>query len=211
MKHIIGQAVYQTIIMLVFYFAGFNFLPEEIDAGQQQDESQMVVSGLEIQGYDIASTGPSRHFTYNFNVFVMLQIFNFLNARKLQDEFNVFEGMEFTSFFSVIVLSIFVLQAFILTFGDIAFRCAKWGLGIKGWLITIAFGSFSLVVSMLLKLIKEEEWCGLTEEHGIDLTELNKRAPPTSGKKGSLSRMNSLSVRRFGKGSNKGSSGINAV
>lgn len=28
----------------------------------------------------------SRHFTFIFNSFVMLQIFNFLNARKLHDE-----------------------------------------------------------------------------------------------------------------------------
>lgn len=27
--------------------------------------------------------GPSRHFTYIFNIFVMMQIFNFLNARKI--------------------------------------------------------------------------------------------------------------------------------
>lgn len=33
---------------------------------------------------------PSRHFTYIFNVFVMMQVFNFLNARKLKDEINIF-------------------------------------------------------------------------------------------------------------------------
>lgn len=27
---------------------------------------------------------PSRHFTYIFNVFVLMQVFNFLNARKLK-------------------------------------------------------------------------------------------------------------------------------
>ncbi len=35
--------------------------------------------------------GPSRHFTFLFNLFVMLQIFNFFNARMLKDEFNVFK------------------------------------------------------------------------------------------------------------------------
>lgn len=33
---------------------------------------------------------PSRHFTMVFNVFVMLQFFNFLNARKINDEINIF-------------------------------------------------------------------------------------------------------------------------
>lgn len=36
--------------------------------------------------------GPSRHFTFIFNTFVMMQIFNFLNCRKLKDEWNTFES-----------------------------------------------------------------------------------------------------------------------
>jgi len=34
--------------------------------------------------------GPSRHMTFVFNVFVFMQIFNFINARKIQGELNVF-------------------------------------------------------------------------------------------------------------------------
>lgn len=37
--------------------------------------------------------GPSRHFTNVFNVFVILQIFNMLNARKINDEKNIFTGI----------------------------------------------------------------------------------------------------------------------
>ena len=36
--------------------------------------------------------GNSKHFTFIFNTFVMMQIFNFLNARKLKDEWNTFGG-----------------------------------------------------------------------------------------------------------------------
>jgi len=35
--------------------------------------------------------GPSKHFTYVFNTFVMLTVFNFINARKIFDEFNILE------------------------------------------------------------------------------------------------------------------------
>lgn len=45
----------------------------------------------------ITKIGPSRHFTFVFNFFVVLQIFNFLNARKLKDEFNIFAG-KFTKY-----------------------------------------------------------------------------------------------------------------
>ena len=34
--------------------------------------------------------GPSRHLTIIFNTFVMMQIFNELNARKIEDEINIF-------------------------------------------------------------------------------------------------------------------------
>ena len=37
--------------------------------------------------------GPSRHYTFIFNLFVMMQLFNFINARKLKDELNVFESI----------------------------------------------------------------------------------------------------------------------
>lgn len=36
----------------------------------------------------------SRHFTFIFNTFVMMQIFNFLNARKIHDEVNIFHNVE---------------------------------------------------------------------------------------------------------------------
>jgi Ca2+ transporting ATPase len=42
--------------------------------------------GIEKLYYEVEklfSKAPSRHFTYVFNIFVMLQLFNFLNARKL--------------------------------------------------------------------------------------------------------------------------------
>lgn len=41
-----------------------------------------------VHAYDAVS--PSRHFTFLFNTFVMLQFFNFLNARKIDDEINIF-------------------------------------------------------------------------------------------------------------------------
>lgn len=50
----------------------------------------------------------SRHFTYVFNVFVMLQVFNFMNARKIEDEKNVFSGLERNWMFLAIVGGIII-------------------------------------------------------------------------------------------------------
>lgn len=53
--------------------------------------------------------GPSRHFTFIFNTFVMMQIFNFLNCRKLKDEWNTFENISKSGIFmSIIALILFL-------------------------------------------------------------------------------------------------------
>jgi len=38
----------------------------------------------------ITKIGPIRHFSFIYNLFEMLQLFNLLKARKLKDEFNIF-------------------------------------------------------------------------------------------------------------------------
>ena len=38
---------------------------------------------------------PSQHFTLIFNVFVLMTLFNEINARKIHGERNVFEGILF--------------------------------------------------------------------------------------------------------------------
>ena len=62
-----------------------------------------------------------KKFTFIFNVFVMLQIFNFLNARKIQDEVNIFKNFFNNRLFFVILAIILLGQAVIVTFTGFAF------------------------------------------------------------------------------------------
>jgi len=186
MKHIIGQSIYQMTVMMICYFGGTKFLIAESDEAQKQVDSNYVVSGLKIDGYDEKSQGASTHLTYCFNIFVMMQIFNFMNARKLDDEFNTFGGLKWSSYFTPIVITIFILQIMILTVGNIAFRSAPWGLGIIGWLISLLFGFGGMVVNIILKCIPEDKCMSGKADHP---------------KNNTAKRMNSLSVRRFGGGS----------
>jgi len=55
------------------------------------------------------SVGPSRHLTVVFNVFVLMQIFNMINARKIRDEFNIVEGLTKSTMFLFIWAIIFVV------------------------------------------------------------------------------------------------------
>jgi len=67
--------------------------------------------------------GPSRHFTYVFNSFVMMTVFNFLNARKIKDELKFYQGLLSNYLFLIIVFFIFFAQSIIVTHGSVPFRC----------------------------------------------------------------------------------------
>lgn len=166
-KHIIGQAIYQLIIMMAFVFAGEKFLPEYPTSPAILLKDGMIISGrgkmidTPDDDYDRfeKAYGPSRHYTYVFNVFVMMQIGNFLNARKLQDELYVFEGLSKASYFWFIIGLIIAGQVLIVHVGYRAFHVAKDGLTIEQWLICTGFGLGSLIVSLFLKFIPEDKLC----------------------------------------------------
>lgn len=53
---------------------------------------------------------PSEHYTIVFNTFVLMQIFNELNARKIHGERNVFDGVFNNPIFCTIVLGTLIIQ-----------------------------------------------------------------------------------------------------
>lgn len=53
---------------------------------------------------------PSEHYTIIFNTFVMMQLFNEINARKIHGERNVFHGIFSNPIFCTIVLGTFAIQ-----------------------------------------------------------------------------------------------------
>uniref|UniRef100_A0A672ZX09 Calcium-transporting ATPase n=1 Tax=Sphaeramia orbicularis TaxID=375764 RepID=A0A672ZX09_9TELE len=92
MKNILGHAVYQLVIIFTLLFAGENFF--DIDSGRNAP----------------LHSPPSEHYTIVFNVFVMMQLFNEINARKIHGERNVFEGVYRNPIFCSVVLGTFALQ-----------------------------------------------------------------------------------------------------
>ena len=53
---------------------------------------------------------PSEHYTIVFNTFVMMQLFNEINARKIHGERNVFDGIFNNLIFCSIVFGTFIIQ-----------------------------------------------------------------------------------------------------
>jgi P-type Ca2+ transporter type 2B len=89
-----------------------------------------------------------------FNTFVCMQIFNFLNSRKLSEEYNILGGITRNPIFIGIVLLIAAFQGLIVTFTSNFFQLySTWGLNGLQWLICIGFGVGGLVVSALLKFL----------------------------------------------------------
>ena len=89
------------------------------------------------------------HLTIVFNTFVMMQIFNFFNARLLHGEANIFDNIQQSTTLLYIVFLIFVSQVMIVQKGGSFMSTTK--LTPDEWLFCIAVGSLSLVVGTITR------------------------------------------------------------
>jgi Ca2+ transporting ATPase len=134
-KHILGQAVWQCVVLFVMLFAGEYFIPEDLDV-QAWDSTLPKEywtvfpgrasnwSGDPLYTQDkFNKIGPSRHLTVIFTAFVLMQIFNMICARKIHDEWNIFEGIHTNLIFIAIWFVIIGGQVIITTFGQRVFVC----------------------------------------------------------------------------------------
>jgi Ca2+ transporting ATPase len=154
MKHFVGQALFQVAILCICVFEGPKFLFDHTNRpGQRQPNSVYIVNGFEKNGYDNQEFGFSVHAAYNFNIFLVMTIFNFFNCRILDDKLNIFHGLKESHLFMWIVAIIFALQVLFVTFAGPAIKIAMWGLHPSGWLLCIAFGICTWIVAFLLKFI----------------------------------------------------------
>jgi len=75
----------------------------DIDSGRIDTDSDKA---------DLRTPGPTQHFTIIFNTFVMMTLFNEINARKIHGERNVFKGLNRNPLFIGIWIATFVVQVF---------------------------------------------------------------------------------------------------
>lgn len=154
-KHMIGQAVFQVTVLMIFVFYGHHFLHDRARQRQLQPGTDLIVNGYAYYGYDRHNYNYqySVHGTYVFNVFVMLQVFNFINARVIDDSLNIFKNITHSSMFLVIVAVILFGQVLLITFGGEAMKLVPMGLDFDGWLLCISVAAIGLLVSVALKVI----------------------------------------------------------
>merc|ERR1719412_1291998 len=118
--NILGQALYQLVITFGMMFYGDKLL--DIDNGRG--------AGLHAK--------PTQHFTMIFNVFVMMTLFNEINARKIHGQRNVFIGLFTNPIYYVIWIATFVSQILIIEFGGVAFSTTR--LNAEQWIWCLFFG-----------------------------------------------------------------------
>lgn len=162
-KHILGQAFLELLILFMLVFNGENFLVEDGNSCKcVLKNGNYVVSGrfYHLDGtddykklYDDSSIGPSRHFTYVFNVFVLMQLFNEINSRKIKDELNVFSGLSKNPMFVLIWFFTFGLQIMMVEIGQWALSCHFQGLTGTQWMISLGFAVFPLFWRLVLLLL----------------------------------------------------------
>ncbi|XP_062921288.1 plasma membrane calcium-transporting ATPase 1-like isoform X2 [Mobula hypostoma] len=133
MKNILGHGVYQLTIIFTLLFAGEKFF--DIDSGRNAP----------------LHSPPTEHYTIVFNTFVMMQLFNEINARKIHGERNVFEAIFRNPIFCSIVVGTFLIQIVIVEFGGKPFSCS--GLTLDQWLWCIFIGIGELLWGQVIASI----------------------------------------------------------
>ncbi|XP_063150297.1 plasma membrane calcium-transporting ATPase 3 isoform X1 [Candoia aspera] len=143
MKNILGHAVYQLIIIFTLLFVGEVIF--DIDSGRNAP----------------LHSPPSEHYTIIFNTFVMMQLFNEINARKIHGERNVFDGIFGNPIFCTIVLGTFGIQILIVQFGGKPFSCSPLNAEQWLWCLFVGFGELvwgqviATIPTSQLKCLKE--------------------------------------------------------
>src|SRR6478735_3995007 len=98
-KMIIGQSIFQVVVVLVLYFAGDSILGYNASIAAEKLQLDTII----------------------FNMFVWMQIFNELNCRRLDNKFNVFVGIHRNLFFILINAIMIGLQIGIVFIGGRVF------------------------------------------------------------------------------------------
>ena len=160
-KHILIMAIYQSAIVFTIVFAGEKLIPEDPNYPLVGENGKIVAGrSYTFKGEPLylkyeKEFGPSRHYTVVITVFVMLQLFNMLNARKINDEPNIFSGIGDNPMFFAIWVGIFIIQILITQFTADVFMVCRQGLTLTQWAICLGLGLSTWVVDFLIKFVPD--------------------------------------------------------
>lgn len=180
-KQIFIQSVYQIILIFVLYYRGKDIL-------NMNDEVRAIalVNNLDLN-------------TLIFNVFVWCQLFNQVNARRLDRKLNIFHGMHKNIWFILIILIEIGCQVLIIYVGGAAFSVKR--IGGRDWGISIVAGFISWPLGALARLFPTEplEKLLIKLKLAPDPNNLPLFSPTRSGASDSLSNWNEPAIGQIAK------------
>ncbi|KAL6620464.1 hypothetical protein ACP70R_035603 [Stipagrostis hirtigluma subsp. patula] len=141
-RNILGQGLYQLLVLGILMFAGKKL--------------------LNLEGLDADRTIN----TLIFNSFVFCQVFNEINSREME-KINVFRGILKNWIFVAVLTATVIFQVIIVEFlGTFANTVPlSWEL----WLLSIILGSISMIIAVILKCIPVEARKTEFKPHGYEL------------------------------------------
>eukprot|EP01084_Bolivina_argentea_P047034 86648_1 len=153
-RFIFGHSIYQLTALILTLSVGKKWL------------------GLENEQRDERTNRYTKHLTVVFNVFVWMQIFNEINARKVNNERNVFQGI-FTNpiFWLIIIISIAAQIILIELLGEFA---STTPLNMQQWAYSIAWGAGIIIWHQIVVTIPVDLNDGIQI---VDSDTLFKREP----------------------------------
>lgn len=146
-RNIAFQAALQVLILLLILYMR-HFIPA-------YNHPLFNAAGIRVKDRDDNNEWQTishlQHYTMIFNTFVFLQLFNEINSRKVNAEYNVFEKMFVNPIFSLIWVITVAVQALLVEFGSSFSQTT----GLTGymWLFCILVGASSLLVGAVQRLI----------------------------------------------------------
>lgn len=132
-KLILSQSIYQIAVALVLHFAGNTIL-----GYSQTDQYQLTQNEDKLK-------------TFIFSQFVFCQIFNLINARRLDRGLNIFKGLFQNRWLFPVLLIMIAGQALIINFGRAAFQVTR--IDGKIWAISVMLGLISLPLGACVRLL----------------------------------------------------------
>ncbi|KAJ3335189.1 hypothetical protein HDU93_006221, partial [Gonapodya sp. JEL0774] len=126
-KMILGQALYQVVASMVILYAGPQIFSYQnlLAAGGLTADLRNVSppANWPLQGQlwrDALKDESTQLRATVFNTFVFMQVFNMINARRKDNNINVFSNIHTNYYMMVILPSVVLLQVLIVQFGGIA-------------------------------------------------------------------------------------------
>lgn len=159
-RNIIGQAIYQIIVLITLLFFGQDIFGLEYESdfkgfyhSTPRDPACNNTRNPACEfdpDLDLPNVAKLTHYTIIFQTFVCMQIFNEINARKLGvKEYNIFAGFLNNPLFLLILVSTMGVQYVMVQYGGASVRTIP--ITTEQHLYCMGIGAFSLIWGLLVK------------------------------------------------------------